>query len=77
MLPRRPAGAAASDSDAVATIAATFQILTLLLVSADVVAAAKAAGCVQACLAGYKRCARTAALQTQFCTVRRGVCVLA
>ena len=60
-----------TEAEIVSTITYTFEVLTLLLVNSDIVAAAKSAGCVQACLDGYNRCARSASLQATFCKVRR------
>jgi hypothetical protein len=59
----------ASDADVVTVITNSFHILTLLLVSPEIVAAAKAAGCISAILEGYKRCARSRSLQGYFCQV--------
>ena len=60
----------ASDADVVTVITNSFQLLTIMLVSPEIVAAAKAAGCIPAILEGYKRCARSRSLQGFFCQVR-------
>jgi hypothetical protein len=61
---------AALEAEITNVIALSFPLLSMMLQSAEIIGAAKSAGCIRALLDGFSRCGRPESLYGHFCRVR-------